>query len=52
MPSALSEPIELKFGMWGFYHQSNNLRDDGLSLEKNFFEQLSTIASYHAWCVW
>ena len=37
MPSSLCGPNEVKFGMWGFYHQPNNLRGKGLNLKKKFF---------------
>ena len=38
MPSSPCEPNELKFGMWGFYHQPNNIcRGDGLNLKKKKF---------------
>ena len=40
MPSSPCEPNKLKFGVGGFYHQPNNLCDDGLNLKKKiFFEQ-------------
>ena len=37
MPSSLCGRNEVKFGMWGFYHLPNNLREKGLNLEKKFF---------------
>ena len=40
MPSFPCEPNELKFGMWGFYHQLTICGGDGLKLKKKvFFEQ-------------
>ena len=36
MPSSPCEPNAPKFGMKGFYHQSNNLPGDGLNLKKFF----------------
>ena len=35
--SVTTEPNELKFGMWGFYDQPNNLRGQYEDFEKKFF---------------
>ena len=37
MPSSPSKPNELKFGMWGFYHQPNNLRGWWVKFKKKLF---------------